>query len=107
MFPSVLALIEDNIAKDGSTSTRGISEKEQLMVTLRYLAEGESHKTLSLYFMIGQPTISKCIPKVMTIGHCTWGLFSIHTKVPSSESEWLEVERRFANRRDYVTVSTW
>ena len=76
MFPSVLALIEDNIAKDGSTSTRGISEKEQLMVTLRYLAEGESHKTLSLYFMIGQPTISKCIPKVMTIGHCTWGLFT-------------------------------
>ena len=45
MFPSVLALIEDNIAKDGSTSRRGISAKEQLMVTLRYLAEGESHKT--------------------------------------------------------------
>ena len=35
------------------------------MVTLRYLAEQESHKTLSLYFMIGRPTISKFIPKVL------------------------------------------
>ena len=60
------------------------------MVTLRYLARGESHKTLSLYFMIGRPTISKCIPKVMKgiIAHVR----PIHAKVPSSESEWLEVE---------------
>ena len=28
----------------------------------------------------------------------------IHTKVPSSENEWLEVERRFANRWDYVNT---
>ena len=69
------------------------------MVTLRYLAKGESHKTLSLYFMIGRPTISKCIPKVMKgiIAHV--GLFT-------PESAWLEVERRFANRWVYVTVST-
>ncbi|XP_063675199.1 uncharacterized protein LOC134811961 [Bolinopsis microptera] len=64
-FYEVLALIEDDIAKDSSTSRIGISAKEQLMVTLRYLAGGENHKTLSLYFMIGRPTISKFIPKVL------------------------------------------
>ena len=46
------------------------------MVTLRYLAKRESHKTLSLYFIIGPPTISKYIPKVMIIGHCTGGAYS-------------------------------
>ena len=74
------------------------------MVTLRYLAKGENHRTLSLYFMIGRPTISKCIQKVMKaiIAH----VGPIHAKVPSSESAWLEVEQRFANRWDYVTVSS-
>ena len=101
-FYEVLALIKDDIAKDGSTSRKGISADEQLMVTLRYLAGGESHKTLSLYFMIGRPTISKIIPKVLKaiITH----LGPIHAKVPSSENEWLEVERRFANRWDYVNT---
>ena len=101
-FHEVLVLIEDDIAKDGSNSRNGLSAKEQLMVTLRYLAGGESHKTLSLYFMIGRPTISKFIPRVLKaiITH----LGPIHAKVPSSENEWLEVERRFANRWDYVNT---
>ena len=70
------------------------------MVTLRYLAERESHKTLSLYFMIGRPTISKFIPKVLKaiIAH----VLHIHSKVMSSESQWFEVERQLANRWDYV-----
>ena len=79
------------------------------MVTLRYLAGGESHKTLSVYFMIGRLTISKIIPKVLkliikTKSLHTWGLFSPSSKVPSSENELLEVERRFANRWDYVNT---
>ena len=49
-FHEVLALIEDDIAKDGSTSRRVISSKEQLMATLHHLAGGESHKTLALFY---------------------------------------------------------
>ena len=73
------------------------------MVTLRYLAEQESHKTLSLYFMIGRPTISKFIPKVLKaiIAHV---VHIIHSKVPSSESQWFGVEQQFANRWDYVNT---
>ena len=34
-------------------------------MTWRHLAGGESHMTLSLYFMIARPTISKFIPEVL------------------------------------------
>ena len=34
---------------------------------IRYLAAGPSHRTLSLYFMVGRATISKMIPRVLEI----------------------------------------
>ena len=64
-FNQVLDLIKNDISSDGSIFREGILAKEKLVVTLRHLAGGESHKTLSLYFMIGRPTISKFIPKVL------------------------------------------
>lgn len=101
-FFEVLGMIEDDIHTNKSTSRDGISAKEKLMVTLRFLAGGESHTTLSLYFMIGRSTISKFIPKVLrAIIH---RLGPLYAKIPTEEKEWRNIERRFANRWDYPNV---
>ena len=101
-FHEVLSLIENDISSDRSTSREGISAKEKFMVTLRYLAGGESHSTLSLYFMIGRPTISKFIPKVLQA--IIRRLGPIYGRVPDSERDWLDIERRFAHRWDYINT---
>ena len=48
-FYNVLQLIGKDISKDESSSRPGISAKEKLVVTLRHLAGGDSHMTLSLF----------------------------------------------------------
>ena len=98
-FFEVLGLIEDDISTDNSTSRDGIPAKEKFMVTLRFLAGGESHTTLSLYFMIGRSTISKFIPQVLRA--IIRRLGPLYAKLPTEENEWLNIERRFANRWDY------
>ena len=101
-FNQVLDLIKNDISSDGSISREGILAKEKLVVTLRHLAGGESHKTLSLYFMIGRPTISKFIPKVLQAIIRRMG--PLYSKIPNTASEWVDIERRFANRWDYLNT---
>lgn len=101
-FFEVLEFIKDDISTDGSKSRRSITPMEKLMVTLRYLVGGESHKTLSLYFMIGRSTISKLIPEVLRA--IINRMRNKYAKVPNSENEWHMIERRFANRWNYCNT---
>uniref|UniRef100_A0A1Y1M993 Transposase Helix-turn-helix domain-containing protein n=1 Tax=Photinus pyralis TaxID=7054 RepID=A0A1Y1M993_PHOPY len=63
-FNDLLKLIENDIQKQDTKFRNAISAKDRLSVTLRYLATGESYKSLSFSFRMGQSTIAGIIPEV-------------------------------------------
>ena len=98
-FYELLNLIRDDISTNDSRARDGIPAATKLVITLRYLAAGESHQTLSLYFMVGRPTITKFIPVVLRA--LIKKLAPKYGKIPKTESEWHSIEREFAKRWNY------
>ena len=60
-FEDLLTLVGPFIEKKPCRSRSSISEAERLMVTLRYLATGDSQQSLSFLFRIGRSTISNLL----------------------------------------------
>ena len=68
-----------------------ISAGERLSVTLRYLATGESFKSLGFQYRIHWTTVTQFIPEVLVaIFDALQGEFF---NMPTSEEEWLEMAR--------------
>ena len=66
-----------------------ISAGERLSVTLRYLATGESFKSLGFQYRIHWTTVSHLIPDVLDAIFDT--LEDEYFNIPSTEEEWLEI----------------
>ncbi|KAJ8349682.1 hypothetical protein SKAU_G00248120 [Synaphobranchus kaupii] len=66
-----------------------ISPGERLMVTLRFLATGESFQSLSYMFRIGCSTIRKFVPDTCRAIHRV--LAEKYFKCPNTTEEWMEV----------------
>lgn len=63
-FEELLALVSRIIAKQDTHLRASISASERLAVTLRFLATGDSYKSLSGLFRIAPNTISYIVPEV-------------------------------------------
>ena len=61
-FEYLLSLVAPNITKQTTNFRKPIPPQLRLSVTLRHLATGESHISLSLQYRIGRQTVSKIIP---------------------------------------------
>ena len=59
----LLSLVAPRIAKLSTNYREPIPPQHRLSVTLRHLATGESHISLSLQYRLGRQTISKIIPE--------------------------------------------
>ncbi|XP_047112265.1 uncharacterized protein LOC124789022, partial [Schistocerca piceifrons] len=70
-----------------------ISPSRRLAVTLRFLATGESFKSLAFSHRIAQPTISNVIVDVCTAICET--LKDQYLKAPSTEEEWNKIAKEF------------
>ena len=57
-FEDLLTLVDPFISNKPCRSRSSISEAERLVITLRYLATGDSQQSLSFLFRIGKSTIS-------------------------------------------------
>ena len=64
-FDELLRLVEPIIAKQDTQFREAIPAATRLQVTLRFLASGDSYKTLELMFRIPEPTLSRMIPDVL------------------------------------------
>lgn len=62
-FDLLLDLVGPIIEKQNTIFREAIPPSERLMVTLRYLATGDSFMSLSYFFRISQPCITKIIPE--------------------------------------------
>ncbi|XP_049943445.1 uncharacterized protein LOC126424754 isoform X9 [Schistocerca serialis cubense] len=85
-FKKLLSMIENRIRKCDTVMREAISPSRKLVVTLRFLATGESFKSLAFSHRIAQPTISKAVVDVCTAICNT--LKDQYLKAPATEEEW-------------------
>lgn len=75
---NLLNMVAPSIAKLDTNYRQSISPKNRLLITLRFLASGDSYQSLVLTFKVSQPSISCIIPEV-----CSALIYSLkdHIKV--------------------------
>lgn len=99
-FENVLAKISDLIEpKERLGGTEPIKSDERLGLTLRFLATGETFRSLSFQFRISLHAVSYIVK-----GCCdaiVERMSSEFLKVPSSDAEWLEISKKFEEKWNY------
>ncbi|KAK4887424.1 hypothetical protein RN001_003695 [Aquatica leii] len=64
-FTFLLRILLPNVAKQGTSLRQSISAEDRLMLTLRYLATGETLRSLSFSTRIAHNTLSVIIKEVL------------------------------------------
>ena len=80
------------LVKKDTRMRNAISLAEQPVVTLRFLATGESFTSLQYEFRINKGSPSIVIPKVCKV---IYSVLSHVTACPSTTAEWFEISHRF------------
>ncbi|CAL1596137.1 unnamed protein product [Knipowitschia caucasica] len=70
-----------------------ISAKERLVLTLRFLATGESFTSLNFQFRVGKSTISQIVSETCEALYRV--LAKDYLKTPTTEEEWLDIAQEF------------
>ena len=65
-FDCLLQLVQDIIQRKDTTLRRSIPAQTKLEITLRYLASGDSLRSLEYLFRVPQCTISQFLPEVLS-----------------------------------------
>ena len=85
-FSELLERVRPYITKQTTVMRKPISAEENLAITLRFLATGESYESLSFLFRVHYSTIANFVPKVC---HYIYEVLkSEYLKIPSTENEW-------------------
>ena len=64
-FQYIFQLVKDKISKKDTRWRRSIGGEERLALTLRYLATGDSKRSLSFQYFIGRSTVTKIIAETV------------------------------------------
>ncbi|KAJ8710628.1 hypothetical protein PYW08_009143 [Mythimna loreyi] len=91
-FEYLLEKISPEISKQDTDFRESIPAKIRLAVTLRYLATGDSYRSLHYTFKISSQLISQIIPEVC---QALINVLKDTVKIPTSPEEWLTVARGF------------
>ena len=98
-FEDLLTVVGPFIAKKPCRSMNSISEAERVMVTLRYLATGDSQQTRSFLFRIGKSMISNLLRETCK---AIWlALKEKYLNVPSTTSDWLRIAKEFEDKWNF------
>ncbi|CAH1997306.1 unnamed protein product [Acanthoscelides obtectus] len=95
-FKFIASKISPLISKQNTHLRNCISVEERLMVTLRFLATGESYRSLQYSSRIPQCTLSGIIPE--TCEAIYQALKGDFLKVPRTEKEWLDIAKDFEDK---------
>ncbi|RVE47950.1 hypothetical protein evm_007464 [Chilo suppressalis] len=91
-FEYLLQKISPVISKQDTVFRESIPAKIRLAVTLRYLATGDSYRSLHYIFKISSQLISQIVPEVC---QALIDVLKDTVKIPTSPEEWFAVARRF------------
>ena len=100
-FKKILEMIEPDITpkSSGVPEQRVVSSAERLVLTIRFLATGESFSSLNFQFRISERAISYIVDSVAkAIVNC---IGKDYMKVPSSSQEWLQISESFLSRWNF------
>nr|CAI5865355.1 unnamed protein product [Callosobruchus analis] len=86
------------IRKINTNMREAIPEKVRLAICLRYLASGDSYRSLMYTFKISDSTISLIVPEVCNALN---EVLKGYIKVPSTEAEWLKIAKEFDNQWNF------
>ncbi|XP_014667953.1 PREDICTED: uncharacterized protein LOC106809400 [Priapulus caudatus] len=98
-FLHILDKIKDKITKEDTVMRQAITAKERLSVTLRFLATGESFRSLSFQYRMGERTISEIIKE--TTAAIVDTMKNEYLKTPSTEVEWKAIAKNFNEKWDF------
>ena len=72
---------------------KSITPEEKLAITLRFLANGGSYKSLMYQYRVSDSTISKFVPVVCDV--ISKGFIDEFVRFPSTENDWLKIAIEF------------
>ncbi len=95
-FIELVEVINPRIVKRDTRMRDAISPSERLAICIRYLATGETFRSLSFQFRIGRTTISEIVIDVCTAIFNELG--ESHLQTPNSTEKWKEIAGLFLSR---------
>ena len=100
-FKEILAFIEPHITpkQSGVMGAQSISPAERFVLTIRFLATGETFCSLSLQFRVSERTISYIVEEVTKA--IAEYIGKEYVKVPSNSNEWLRIAEAFQTRWNF------
>lgn len=96
LFDEIVERLRPRIEKDLTFFREPISTELRVAITLRFLATGNSYKSLSYSFRVAPNTISKIVPETCEAIVAEFGEDVI--RFPSTVAEWKEVAAGFSDR---------
>ena len=101
-FKHLLQLVGPKISKKDTRLRNAIPAAERLALTLRFLASGDSQKSLSFAFRIGTTTVSNIISE--TCIAIKESLCIKFLRPPRSQTDWLEIVKDFEDFWDMLNI---
>ena len=101
-FEHLLSLIAPLITKDDTNFRKAIPADQRLMLTLRFLASGDSQVSLHYLFRMGKKTVSRIIAETTDAIQST--LMEDYMKTPSTTSQWKSIAADFERRWNFPHV---
>nr|XP_021186521.2 uncharacterized protein LOC110373544 [Helicoverpa armigera] len=97
-FDDLLQIMKPLIEKQDTFFRKAINVEERLMVTIRFLATGDSFKTIAESFRLGYTTVQEI---VHTTCVALWeGLSKIVMPIPD-EQKWMDIAKEFYEKWNY------
>lgn len=98
-FQHLFGLVGPLITKKPCRSREVITPQERLMVTLRYLAEGEAQQSQAFNFRMGKTTVSNIVRETC---EAIWTVLNpTYLKTPKSSEEWKKIADGFEEEWDF------
>ncbi|XP_077118794.1 uncharacterized protein LOC143774895 [Ranitomeya variabilis] len=91
-FDHLLSVVRAELTYEDTVMRKSISAEERLLITLRFLATGESYTSLHLQFRVGKSTISQIVRCTCTV---IWQKLQPIVMPSPTEETWLQVAAGF------------
>ncbi|XP_069596094.1 uncharacterized protein [Ranitomeya imitator] len=91
-FDRLLTILAPHLTLQDTVMRKSISAEERLLITLRFLATGESYTSLHLQFRVGKSTISNIVRCTCTV---IWQKLQPMVMPSPTEETWLQVAAGF------------
>ena len=100
-FAHLNSLVRDKIVRQNTSSREAISPEERLVVTLRFLASGDSQQSLSYSFRIGRITVSRIVSET---SQAIFQSLHEYLRGPTSADEWKNIATGFEEQWNFPHV---